>query len=208
MFRKIDDGSVTKKSLQKFLETPGFSAMINDWKKFYKDIFNLQVDFSEEPIPEADDVFFWLICIPENFSTEQVFSGVKQQFKTWKHTDESLDNVLDLSFGRDAKKESYIIRVKPNWEADEDLKNISANQIQTEDINTITLKECILLHRFIYWKHKKHLDIENVTLCSGSRYSVGDVPDVCWSSGYDRFRVSYFPPDSASPGLRARRAVS
>jgi len=155
-----------------------------------------------------DDVFSRFICVPKNLSTEQVLSEGKKQFPVWKYTEKPLDNVLNLDFGRDAKKESYIVRVKKNWEADENLKSISANQIEKRKIDTITLKEYILLHRFVYWKHKKHLDIENWTLCSGSRFLDGDIPYARWYPGHGKFRVDWDLPDGADADLRAREVVS
>ncbi|MFH2014127.1 MAG: hypothetical protein ABIJ17_04145 [Patescibacteria group bacterium] len=214
---KLRDGSKTPKQLERFLkglnpfEGLDYSIILNDWEKFFFKVHNLKVDFAGVSIPKADDNdFSWFACSPENFSTERAFSGGKKLSGRWKWTKESLDDVLDLSFGRDSKKDPYIVRFRANLEAnqDETLKNLSADQIKEKGINTGTLKERILLGDFILWRFKKHLDMKSWTLCSGSRYSDGFVPDVSWHSDYDKFSVYYYHPVSADPSLRARRVVS
>lgn len=191
-----------------------YSKILAEQEKFYKEIFYLKTDFSGIPIPEVhDNEFPWFICVweAESLTNEQAFSGGKLQFEVWKYTDKPLDNILNLSFGRDALKEPYIVRCKPNYEADEDLKNLSPNKIAEMNINTLTLKERFLLGRFIYWKEKKLLDRKTITLCTGSRCIGcfnGFVPRARWSGTLNWLRVSWFFPDYASVNLRARRAVS
>lgn len=183
-----------------------FSSILTDWEKYYLEIHGLKVDFSGFKIPEAEDNFSWLICRPEKFFVKRAFSGGKQLYPRWKYTKKSLDDVLDMSFGRDGKVEPYIVRVRPNWEADEDLKNLSANQIAESKTDTLCLTERLLLGDFLYWKHRKHLDVDTVTLCSGSRFSVGLVPFVDWSG--IRMRVDWYDTDVAGGVLRSRQQFS
>ncbi len=185
-------------------------TLIEDWQRFFYEIFNIRADFSDVSIPPAPDEFVWPICVPGGMTTEQAFSGGELQFpiekRIKKRTNELLDDVLDCSFGREILRNSYIVRVHPNIEADGDLKNLSADDIATRKINTLTLKERFLLGRFLYWKEKIILDREMVTLCAGSRYSDGYVPSVCWYVG--RLEVHWDSSDSRYDHLRARRAVS
>lgn len=183
-----------------------FSPILADWEKYYLKIHRLKVDFSGIKIPEADDNFSWLICRPEKFFAERAFSGGKQLYPRWKCTDKSLDNALNMSFGRDGKVEPYIVRVRPNWEADEDLKNLSANQIAESKTDTLCLTERLLLGDFLYWKHRKHLDVDTVTLCACSRCSGGSVPSVRWGSG--KTRVYWYVTDFADDFLRSRQQFS
>lgn len=215
LVHKLQHGTITPGQLDKFLkgENPfeglDYSLILNEWEKYFYKIHQLKVDFAGVRIPEADDDDFpWFACIPENFSTERAYSGGKKLYDKWKWTDRVLDDVLDLSFGRDSQKNPYIVRFHANWEADENLKNFSANTIAEKQINTSTLKERLLLGDFLYWKHKKHLDIENWTLCAGSRYSDGYVPRVYCSPDYRRVRVHWNDPGSACSDLRAREVVS
>lgn len=212
---KLQHGIITPEQLDKFLkgrnpfEGLDYSLILNEWEKYFYKIHQLKADFSGVTIPEADDDDFpWFVCTPENFSTERAYSGGKQLYDKWKWTDKALDDILDLSFGRDSQKEPYIVRFHPNWEADETLKNLSADAITEKQINTSALKERLLLGDFLYWKHKKHLDVKNWTLCSGSRFSDGFVPRVDWLPNYRRVIVYWHSSVNAPPYLRAREVVS
>lgn len=219
---KLRHGTRTPEQLDKFLkgknpfEGLDYSFILNEWEKYFYKIHQLKADFSGVTIPKADDdIFPWFTCIPENFSTERACSGRKQLYFKWKWTDKALDDVLDLSFGRDSRKDPYIVRFRANWEADELLKNLSADTIAEKQINASTLKERLLLGDFLYWKHKKHLDVENITLCSGSRYSdsfmrYSDsfVPCVYWSSPASRLDVRGCSSGCARSHLRAREVAS
>ncbi len=190
-----------------------FLSILIDWERYFQEIHSLKTDFSGIYIPEASDEFSWFICRPENFFAERAFNGGKKLYGRMKLTDESLDSVLDMSFGRDGKTESYVVRVRPNWGADwgaedEELINLSANQIVEKNINTLCLTERLLLGDFLYWKHKKHLDVYGWTLCPSSRYSYGYVPIVCWNRYYGKMHVHSYGPDHRFDYLRSRQAVS
>jgi hypothetical protein len=211
---KLQQGNISPKQLELFLKKqnpfslPDYSRILSDWEKFYRKLFGLKIDFSGVSVPEASEEFSWFVCVPEGFSAEQAFSGGEKQFNFWKYTDKPLDDVLNLSFGRDEWKNSYIIRCRLNYEADEDLRNLSANAISEQHINTMTLRERLLLGRFIFWKERRHLDVNNITLCAGSRYSNGRVPSVRWSGNHGGVCVSWCGPGDAGDDLRSRRAVS
>lgn len=221
---KLKKGVLTPKQLEMFLKKQNpfaaqnaildYSQIISEWKKFYKEIFNLETDFSRTKvlnIPEADDSEFpWFICVPEAkvLSNEQAFSGGKPQFNVWKYTNKPFDKVLDLSFGRDALKNPYIVRCRANYEADEDLKNLSANKIAEMKTDTLTLKERLLLGRFVYWKENKLLDRETITLCSGSRILDGNVPKADWYDSDGGLQVDWYYLGGAHDLLRSRAAVS
>jgi len=186
-----------------------YTLILNEWEKYYWKIHGLRTDFAGIPIPKADENDFpWLVCVPENFSTERAYSGGEKLYAKWKYTNKSLDDVLDLSFGRDARTNPYIVRFRENWEADKNLKGISADAIAEKGIDTSTLKERLLLGDFLFWKHQRHLDQKNWTLCAGSRYSDGFVPDVLWAPRYREVFVVWSFPDGAGSVLRAREVVS
>lgn len=183
-----------------------FSKLLAKWEEFYKSIYGRKQDFSGMVIPDAEEIFSWITYIPGEMPTGEAYKGLEKLHSTWKWTNSPLDDVLDLSFGRDARKDNYIVRYRPNAEADEDLKNFSANMVAERKINTSTLKERILLGGFLYWSEKIILDQKTITLCAGSRYSGGDVPHVRWHGG--RLHVHWCPPGSCYDPLRPRQAVS
>ena len=183
-----------------------FSLLLPKWEKFYKKTYGRKYDFSGIFVPQADDIFAWPICMASDISAEDWLSAGKDQLPFWKYTDKKLDDLIDASFGRDGWEEDYIVRLRANEEADDDLRNISAIKIAEMGINTATLKERLALGRFLYWYDRKLIDKRVVTLLSGSRYSDGDVPGVYWHGG--KLRVGRYNPGVAHDGLRARRAVS
>ena len=94
---------------------------------------------------------------------------------------------------------------KANIEADEEHKNKSADDLEKEGIVGITLRERLLLELNYYSFTGKHLDIDNITLCAGSRDSGGGVPSVDWRG--DRLQVGWCLSGRAGDGLRVREAV-
>ena len=189
-----------------------FSSILADWERYFREIYNLKMDFSGIRIPESSDEFSWLICRPESFFAERAFRGGKRLYVKLKWTKKSFNAVLDMSFGREGKAEPYIVRVRPNWEADDDMNNLSTDQIAKKNINTICLTERLLLGDFLYWKYKKHCDAQSSTICSGSRFIGGGVPCVKWDEGDDyccaAVSVGWTGSRDCSSFFRSRQAVS
>jgi len=178
-----------------------------DWEKFYKDNFNLTVDFSGVRIPNYPGIGWRLLIIAQGqgITLEQVFRAFT--FKTWKWTDRSLDDVV-VENERDSKNGAYAIWVRDEREADEVHKNKSANQVKAEKLSTETPTER-LVHEFKYFQETgKHLDVDNITLCSGSRCRGGNVPLVLWHRFDDELRVDWYLSGNATDRLRAREVVS
>lgn len=108
---------------------------------------------------------------------------------------------------RDPKRDgSYQVSFRQNVEADEENKNQSANRRREQGCKDITLLERLLLELGYFLTTGKHLDIENITLCSGSRGSGGHGPYARW---YDvGFYVYWAHSDYSSDHLCARSVVS
>ncbi len=177
-----------------------------EWHRFYKKYFGLDLNFSGITIPERREGFDRLIVVAQGITIQQAFEKCREMFGVWKYTDADLDEVVTLN-DRDTKLGHYAIWVRDRIEADEENKNRSANQLKGANINGETLLERLLHELKYYTETKKHLDILNVTLCCGSRYSDGDVPKVRW---YDTGRLSVYgcSPGAAFDGLRCREVVS
>jgi hypothetical protein len=177
------------------------------YQLFYSDIFGLYLEFPDELMPEALDEFAWPICVPGIISNEGTYQSGNLNIPRWKWTNKSLDEELDLTRWRDAWTRSFIVRVKANWEADEDLKNLSGNDVEKEKTNVMMFRERWILGAFLFWLTGEHLDRETVTL-SGSRYRDGGVPLVDFNSSVGEVRVGHFPPGVRNDCLRSRQAVS
>lgn len=218
---KLRHNKILPEQLAKFLkgENPfepakqivlrGINALVEEWVKFYKEVFKLDVDFSNLQIPAKGRSFNWLIIMLQNLTAQNLYDMCKELFKAWKWTDKSLDDVLDQTkSSRNPANGTYAIWVRDRVEADEELKSLSADDLKQKNIQGITLEERLLLELFFYWKTKKHLDINNWTLCSGSRFHDGGVPGVDWNRYSDGLGVGWDDSDDADGGLRSRQAVS
>jgi len=73
-------------------------------------------------------------------------------------------------------------------------------------ISTMTVPERLLYEIKYYDETGEHLDVKNITLCSGSRDSAGSVPYVYWYSG--GMYIFGCPPRDVCSVLRAREVVS
>lgn len=172
---------------------------------YYQQVYGLFVDFPDELMPEASDEFAWPVCRLGIISAEASFNGGKLNLPRCKWTDKVLDSVLKLDLGRDAWIHSFIVRVRPNWEADEDLKNLSGNDIENKRIDVLMLPERLELGNFLNWLTGDYLDRNTITL-TGSRYTDGLVPGVHQVG--DKVDVDRYLPRPASDRLRFRQAVS
>ncbi|TSD01539.1 MAG: Uncharacterized protein Athens071426_660, partial [Parcubacteria group bacterium Athens0714_26] len=165
LFRQINDGSIGLKEMREFLEhRTKRVVMVFDYQKFYKEIFNRDVNLPKTESREG----YWMIAVDKGLTHEEAYKACEKHFKCWKYADN-----LDKSVTQNDRTSAhgYVVFVKTTVEADEELKNLSAsNQLKDKDkgIKGITLLERIVLELFYFWKTGNHLDIENVTLCLGS----------------------------------------
>ena len=178
--------------------------LISDWQKFYQEVFGIKVDFSNLEIPERQKGFDRLIIIAKGMTSQRLFDKCQELFSCQKWTDKSLDKVVNSE--RTAEKGPYAIWLRNRVEADEELKNLSADDLKKQSIIGITLEERLIYELKYFKETGKHLDIKSITLCSGSRFSDGFVPNVRWS--IDRLSVDWDRPDNCFDGLRSRQAVS
>lgn len=198
----LNIGKVTKEGL----------ARLSIWdhrdlyQDFYRDVFGRYVLFPDELMPEAPDEFGWISCVP-GISNEIAFQGGHLNVPHWKWTDQILDAVLNLNRGRDAWFRDFIVRMRPNWEADEDLKNICGNDMDKQGTNVLMFRERWILGLYIFWLTGEHLDRKTVTL-TGSRYSGGSVAGVHFHPDTGKVNAYRCLPSYSYDYLRFRQAVS
>ncbi|EKE16211.1 MAG: hypothetical protein ACD_11C00026G0001 [uncultured bacterium] len=180
------------------------SDLISGWRAFYKNHFLMECDFSNLniPIKPGDD---WRLLVIANLSLEQLYAKCKELFSCWRWTDDDLDKKVIWN-ERDAKKGAYAIWVRDVQEADENLKNLSANGIKEKGMTTETLAERLVHEITFFQETGKHLDVQNITLCAGSCYSDGGIPCVDWFDG--RLGVSWCDAGPSVVHLRSREVVS
>ena len=176
-----------------------------DWANFYREVFGEEHDFYTLKIP-VHEGFGRTIIVAKGMMPERLFLKCLETFKAWKWTDRSLDDLVISD--RTAKDGSYAVCFRNTVEADANLKLMSANDLKAANIPGITLEERLLMELKYFKETGKHLDLKNVTLCSGSRCSVGHVPSVHWRSSSHEMDISRYDADDRHDSLRAREAVS
>lgn len=190
--QKIQSGQV--RSIQ--VSNPHDASALADWQKFYNEVFGLKEDFSSLTVPAHRNGFDRLIVVAEGLSVEGAYQKCNKLYiGCKKYTDRSLDETIPTNDR--VPTATYAVWIRDRVEADQELKNRSANQLKQAGVNCITLSEHLLHELNHFWATGKHLNIENRTLCAGSRSSEGNVPLVCW---WGWLSICWAHPDFADPG--------
>jgi hypothetical protein len=207
-YQPVMDGLQLLIEAKSVVEVPkqekNLAGMIAEWQAFYREVFGQEVDFSGLKIPERHKGFDRLIILAQGMTPQRLYNKCKELFPTWKWTKKDLDEIVTSD--RTAQNGAYAIWVRDRVEADKEFKNLSANELKEKNINGITLEERLIYELKYFKETGKHLDIQNITLCSGSCFSSGSVPVVHWN-GYKMF-VYYYGPGNSDVNLLARAAVS
>jgi hypothetical protein len=174
------------------------------WVDLYRRHFGIEVDLSNLHVAAKPDYPCWPIVMVPSITNNQAFDACHKVFGAWRYEN-------DLNTVRDIVKRpegAYVVWIKQTIEADPDLENVSATQIAERQLNTLTLRERPILELKYWDETKQHLDINNWTLCAGSRDADGYVPSVGWDSLARRLGVSWYDVGYSDSRLRARAAVS
>lgn len=185
-------------------------AFIADWREFYRQVHSMKVN-PPKRLPPVTPGYNWGVWVLKGITPQRAFEMGATMYPSWKWCgDQSLDEVIDFTKeARDARQRQHFVWCEDSVEPSSKLANLSAIQIAERQINTLTLTEPLLLHQWFYWKSGgKHLDVQNVTLCSGSRYSDGSVPSVDFHPLAGEVSVDGYGPGDADGDLRSRQAVS
>ena len=176
-----------------------------NWLQFYREVFGLELDPASINLPAERDGFNWIVLVAKGLTRNAVFDRCRQRFggKAWRYY-----NDLDKAVTRNDREpiETYVICVCDGIEADECHQNKSAKDATKAGIKGMTNLERMLLELWYHWKTSDHLDKENLTICSGSRYAVGHVPCAYWHD--DEFGVGGVNPGFADDDWRVREVVS
>ena len=213
LFRQIDDGSIGGRHIQALLEHrdpfAGPSMELADqlarWQALF-DSVNIDCDVSELTIPQQQPGFDRLIVVPKGLMMNKLVEIMRKRFDMWLYIDD-LDKAITKN-DRLNEKSAYAIWVRDRIEADEELKSMSANEIAKAEIVGITAPERLLYGLVYFHETGKHLDIKNVTLCTGSRLADGRVLGVYWHPDNREVSVGWFSTSRSYSHLRARAVVS
>lgn len=138
-----------------------------------------------------------------SLKTSEIVAEMSKHFQVWVYNEN-----LDKDFPTPTQKTTRSF--KKNVEADEEHENKSYDDLEREGIlqDCITLRERFLMELQYFQKTGEHLDMNNATLCAGSRHPLGGVLYVGWSRSAGEVFVHWCDPHSAYVSFRARVAVS
>lgn len=208
---KLQHGVITESQLGRFLQKQNPFDLIlgsaqdqlESWRRFYLDEFGIELE--EVDIPEPRPGFDRLIVVAKDI--QQIYDRCQKYFRCWRCIDENLNKIVVQD--RDFKNGAYTIWIRDLVEADEEFRDFSANKLKKKNIQGITMTERLLYELKYFTETGKHLDIQNTTLCSGSRDGDSRVPSVNWfSSSHREMHVSWYNPADARVDLRTREVVS
>ena len=209
-FRQVDDGSISIFNLREFLEHRNpFDYLVDiDWRRAYQ-CLGMSAEYEEfaKSPSVADDPAMWFVPVLKGVTCNKVVAALKKLGVNFYLYANDLDSAVSTN-DRDPINGSYIVGFCRTIEADKENKNISANQLKKQNHEGITLLERLLLELGFFLATSQHLDVDNITLCPGSRYSDGNVPDVRWDSDSRKVCVDWCGPDNSGGPLRSRSAVS
>jgi len=208
---KLQHGKITSRQFELFLKGKnpfvGEDDILAEWTTLYCDYLGLTVDLSGVKIPEHKNGFDRIIIVARELLMASngrpythVIEAMKKHFPVWTYSDD-LNKVI-VKNDRWPDKSSYTVRFRDRVEADEELKNRSADDLAKDGISGITCLERLLYELKYFAETGKNLDIDNWTLCSGSRCSAGSVPGVDFGGG--GVRVGWCPSSGARSRLRSR----
>lgn len=180
------------------------------WEELWRDL-GVKFDPAKVVIPACQGDFTRVLMMPRGLTQNNLYDICKGMFPCQCHVNQDiLPGNLDMAVpyhDRFPLTRSCVIRVRDRVEADEELKNLSADQLAKAEIATETLLER-MVHEVDFFKtSKKHLDMADTsTLCAGSRDACGRVLGADWSGGI--FDVHWYELDVATNNLRARAIIS
>ena len=182
-----------------------FSKIIIGWQRFYKEVFDLEVDFSDIVIPLKPGEILWrLIIIPKGLTLNVVVMAMKKKFKV-----EIFANDLDKAVLQNSRNpdENYAIWVRDGIGPDQEYLERPVSKVDKEGKIGMTLLERLVFELKHFSEKSGHLDTEGRTHCAGSRTD-GLIPAVYWSSGRQAVCISTFDEDFSTPFNGLRLAVA
>jgi hypothetical protein len=200
--------TVLRKKLQEVFEIAGERCVdvYEEWQDFYRQHFNMIVDFSGVQIPEKPTEGSWrLLFIPVGLSMHTTLAVMRTKFKVWTYIED-----LDASVTKNTRTSatSYAIWVRDGVEPDEKYLGKSTREADMDGNIGVTLLERLVFEVKFFVETGNHLDIKGVTFCTGSRNSDGNVPYVYFDPSTGEVCVSWCRVDDAGGAYGLRQAVS
>jgi len=208
----IQQGKMNPAPLVAFLQNFVYGSGISN-RQIYEEL-GMEADYDEavKTLEVEENGEFWNLLVLKSEKNPLTLNKVVATLRRLGVDMDLYTKYLDTQIthnDRDPNRDrSYIVGFAKNVEADEEFKNLSANQLKEQNHKGITLLERLHLELGYFLATEKHLDKNNWTLCTGSRCSDGNVPCVAWASDVREVYVSWCHPGYSNYNFRSRSAVS
>ncbi len=206
-----EEGKIWLEALKKMLrkENPWGIPIQFNWSSVYETLdMSVEDDSEIANLAISETEGLWTVPVLKGLTHQKVVDALKKAGSGfWSYLDDLDKSVVhnDRDPNRDG---SYVVAFQATVEADEEFKNLSADQLKEQNHQGITLLERLLLELAYFLATGKHLDVKNVTLCSGSRNRHGGVPSVYWIADNRKVYVYWYDSDDRSAHFRSRSVVS
>lgn len=161
--------------------------IIQEWEKFYKDIFYSDVDLSSVYIPEPfPSGFHRVLIITEWLTTDLVMKKITNKILPVDFKDlRILKNPYPFN-NRTPERGTYAIRIRDQETTDEKLRGLKPLELKAKNIKGMTLLEYLIFFFKYHLETGRCIDDDyrgSITVCSGTwKDSPGGVvlcPGVC-----------------------------
>ena len=154
----------------------------------------------EAVTPERPGDNWWLMPLARDYGCNAIYDNL-WDFPKWRWT-EDLDGKLAK---QDLSAKFVWVRHNEDLEPDQETRGKSANQADPNQ-TSIELRVAMMYYVRVYAKTSRIPDKLGVTLCGGSRYLVGDVPNL-YLNDDGRAGVCRYHPDDCCDASGARQQV-
>ena len=165
-----------KRAAEVEAEKEKIAEQLVGWQKFYKEVFNEELDITNIEIPEKPDGFDRLIVMKEGLTAQSIFEKCENFFDIRKRINDGEDSEKMswdeiIKSDRNTKERSYAVWTPDDIEANAEHENISSEDIESGKVPSMTFEERLLLEMSYFLKTGNHLDTKMITLCSGSHFT-------------------------------------
>ena len=154
---------------------------LNQWQRFYKEVFGLNLDLSQVQIPDnSQSNLKFLQFMPQGLTYRQLHEKEKELYKTYYDSNPNWPDYINLNLEERKTTQSYAIWHSGAHEAEATYAGRSADWIAQNKIKTMTRMEKGIFGLYVYWKCRYKVDLPQETYCTGSRIYTESVPSAGW----------------------------
>jgi hypothetical protein len=154
----------------------GTALQIEEWSQFYREVFDLNVHYSEVRIPPRRSGFYRMIVVAQGLTLKRIIEAAQRDLpvdlgesRRYFSTDEETRGTHDR-----LPTQTYAVWVRDQVDPDEAYSNVRPPVLERRGVPCITVLEHLLFHLKYFRETSRFLDRnERQTVCVGSRDANG-----------------------------------